>query len=148
MPVSIAIGSDHRGIELKRRVEEILKNLKCEVKDFGTYTEESVDYPNLARIVALGVSSQNFNYGVLICGTGIGMCIAANKIKGIRAAVCRDSFEAHRARAHNNVNILCLGADKSETINLEEVIKEFLQTPFEGGRHQRRLDIISSMENM
>jgi ribose 5-phosphate isomerase B len=148
MPVSIAIASDHRGIELKNRVKEILEKLDCEVKDFGAYTEEPVDYPVMARIVALGVSSQNFNYGILICGTGIGMCIAANKIKGIRAAVCRDAFEANRARAHNNVNILCLGADKSETVNLEEVIKEFLQTPFEGGRHQRRLDIISSLENL
>jgi ribose 5-phosphate isomerase B len=148
MPVTIAIASDHRGIELKRRVIEILEKLDCEVKDFGAYTEEPVDYPVMARIVALGVSSQNFDYGILICGTGIGMCIAANKITGIRAAVCRNAFEAHRARAHNNINVLCLGADESETTNLEEVIKEFLQTPFEGGRHQRRLDIINSFENL
>lgn len=148
MPVRITIASDHRGVEVKNRINEILKKLDCEFKDFGTYTEDSVDYPDLARPVALEVRSKNYDYGILICGTGIGMCIAANKVSGIRAAVCRNIFEAHRARAHNNINILCLGADGAETANLADIIKEFIQTPFEGGRHQRRLDIISSMENM
>jgi ribose 5-phosphate isomerase B len=143
----IAIASDHRGIEMKSGIIEILQKLDCEVKDFGTNTDDSVDYPDLARIVAVEVRENNYDYGILICGTGIGMCIAANKVKGIRAAVCRNVFEAHRARAHNNINILCLGADAAETENVADIIKEFIGTPFEAGRHQRRLDIISSMEN-
>ena len=144
MPVTIAIASDHRGIELKRRVIEILEKLDCEVKDFGAYTEEPVDYPVMARIVALGVSSQNFDYGILICGTGIGMCIAANKVRGIRAALCYNTFCAERSRLHNNANILCLSGRENED-NIREIVNTFLTTGFEGGRHKPRVDKIMAM---
>jgi ribose 5-phosphate isomerase B len=144
----IAIASDHRGIEMKTEIERILSAYDYELEDFGTDSADSVDYPDFARLVALEVSKGSFTYGILICGTGIGMCIAANKIKGIRAAVCRDVFEARRARAHNNANVLCLGAESTKAENLADIVLEFINTPFEAGRHQRRLDIISSMENM
>jgi ribose 5-phosphate isomerase B len=144
----IAIASDHRGVKMKGYIIELLKKLDYEYKDFGTDTEDSVDYPDFARDVALDIRAKKYDYGILICGTGIGMCIAANKVRGIRAAVCRTVFEAHRARAHNNINILCLGADSPEIDNIDDIVKEFINTPFEAGRHQRRLDIISTMENL
>jgi ribose 5-phosphate isomerase B len=144
----IAIANDHRGVNMKKQIIKILESHSYEVKDFGTNSVDSVDYPDYALPVAREVSKGTYDLGILICGTGIGMCIAANKVKGVRAAVCRDSFEAHRARAHNNANILCLGADSSETANISEITNEFVTTPFEAGRHQRRLDIISSVENM
>lgn len=144
----IAIASDHRGFEIKKKIADVLTNSSYKFDDFGTNSVESVDYPSYAKLVAVNVSLGKYDYGILICATGIGMCIAANKIKGIRAAVCRDVFEARRARAHNNANILCLGADLIKMDELFNIIMEFLTTPFEAGRHQRRLDEITEIENL
>ena len=110
----VALGSDHRGLELKRTVIGMLIELGYDYYDFGCYDTNSVDYPDIAQVVSEAVSPGGFDYGVLICGTGIGMSIAANKIRGIRAALCRDVFDASRARQHNNANIVCLGGEIAE----------------------------------
>jgi ribose 5-phosphate isomerase B len=143
--MNIAIGCDHRALNLKRYVLKILEDLGHTSKDFGCFTEESVDYPDIAKPVAEAVSMSDYEYGILICGTGIGMSIAANKVRGIRAALCCDVFSATRARQHNDANILCLGAERGEN-GVADIVKTFLTTKFEGGRHQRRLDKIQQME--
>ena len=142
----IAIGSDHRGLELKQAVSVLLNELGHEYHDFGSHNTESVDYPDIARKVAIAVSSVEYDYGILICGTGIGMSIAANKLKGIRAALCRDVFDANRARQHNDANILCLGGDTGDRNLTLDIVKAFLLSTFEGGRHSRRLDKIRYLE--
>jgi len=144
--VRIAVGCDHRGGELKKAVIKLVGEAGHSVDDFGCYTTESVDYPDIARTVAGAVAGGSFDRGILICDTGIGMCIAANKINGIRAALCHDAFSARRARQHNDANILCLGAVEAKK-ELPEIISAFLTTEFEGGRHQRRLDKIREMES-
>ena len=144
--MNIAVGSDHRGLDFKKSVFTVLKELGHSSKDFGSYTTESVDYPDIARVVGEAVAKSQFDYGILICGTGIGMSIAANKVKRIRAAVCCDIYMAQRARQHNAANILCLGADKGEA-GMKEIVQTFLTTQFEGGRHQRRVDKILQMED-
>ena len=116
-----------------------------ESKDFGSFSAEAVDYPDIAGSVGKAVVGGQCTYGILICGTGIGMSIAANKVKGIRAALCCDVFAAERARLHNNANIICLGAERGEA-GVKAMLKNFFSTQFEGGRHQRRLDKISEME--
>ncbi len=144
----IAIGADHRGVELKETILKILTASGHEFEDFGCYTTEPVDYPDIAQRVAEGVVKGDFGFGILICDTGIGMSIAANKVKGIRAALCYTAFNARRARQHLNANVLCLGAgkeQKQETI--AEIVNAFLTSQFEGGRHQRRLDKIRALEN-
>ena len=141
----IAIGSDHRGFQLKNRIISLLKEHGHEYKDFGCLNEESVDYPLIAKDVCESVIAGDFNRGILICGTGIGMSIAANKVRGIRAALCHNTFGVERARRHNDANILCLGAE--ETLeDLPDIITIFLNDPFEDGKHQRRLDIIREIE--
>ncbi len=115
-------------------------------KDFGSYTTDSVDYPDIAKKVAEVVARGEFTCGILICGTGIGMSIAANKVKGIRAALCHDVFSACRARQHNNANILCLSAEEKQNI-VPDILNAFLTSEFEGGRHQRRVDKITEMES-
>ena len=141
----IAIGSDHRGFKLKQAVIKLLADGGYSYQDFGCYSEESVDYPDIALKVAQAVAAGEFERGILICSTGIGMCIAANKVNGIRAALCQDSFCALRARKHNDANILCLGrevvADK-----YKETVSSFLTGKFEGGRHQKRIEKIKAME--
>ena len=114
-------------------------------EDFGCYTTESVDYPDIAKKVAEAVADGSFERGILICDTGIGMSIAANKVRGVRAALCHDAFSARRTRQHNDANILCLGAELEQDI-IPEIIEAFLTTEFEGGRHSRRLDKIKAME--
>jgi len=114
-------------------------------QDFGSYSSEPVDYPDIAQSVCGSVTRMESDYGILICGTGIGMSIAANKIKGIRAALCCDAFGAQRARSHNNANVICLGAERGES-GVESILKTFFSTGFEGGRHQPRLDKISQLE--
>ena len=141
----IAIGSDHRGLALKQRVIKLLTEAGQEYKDFGAYTEERVDYPNIAEKVGQAVASGKFERGILICGTGIGMCMAANKVKGIRAAMAFNEFTACRARQHNDANILCLGAENDQS-QLKEILKAFLTCQFEGGRHQKRVDMMIEME--
>jgi ribose 5-phosphate isomerase B len=141
----IAIGSDHRGLTLKKRVTDLLKKAGHEYKDFGAFSEESVDYPLIAGKVGRSVVSGEYERGILICGTGIGMCMVANKIKGIRAAMAFNEFTAARARAHNDANILCLGAENDQS-QLPEMLKTFFSTQCEGGRHQKRVDMIMGME--
>ena len=142
----IAIGSDHGGFELKEKVIEYLKTKNLEFKDFGTFDKNSCDYPEIAQRVAKeiqnGNQNSNFNKGILICGTGIGMSIAANKIKGIRAALCSDTFSAKASRAHNDANILCLGQRVIGDCLAIEIIEAWLNSEFEGGRHQKRIDTI------
>ncbi|MFC1920406.1 ribose 5-phosphate isomerase B [Chloroflexota bacterium] len=142
----IAIGNDHRGIDYKEAVLKILIKAGHEHKDFGTNTADAVDYPDIAGEVGNAVVKGDVNYGILICGTGIGMCISANKIKGIRAAMCRNVFDATRARQHNNANILCLGAEYGLD-DVADMVNTFLTTDFEGGRHQSRIDKIKAMED-
>jgi ribose 5-phosphate isomerase B len=141
----IAIGCDHRGIDFKQSIIQVLSNGKHTVKDYGSYTTDSVDYPDIAKEVGDAVVSGKYDRGILICGTGIGMSIAANKIKGIRAALCHNSFCASRARQHNDANILCMGSEivKEE---MPEIVNSFMTTDFEGGRHQRRVDKMTYME--
>lgn len=143
--MKIAIGSDHRGLILKDNIIRHVTDMGYEPIDCGAYNANSVDYPDIAISVGQKVISGQAEYGILICGTGIGMSIAANKIKGIRAALCCDSFMAERARLHNNANILCLGAEK--TIDIPEILHVFFTSVYEKGRHQKRLDKIAGIEN-
>jgi len=143
--VRIVIGCDHKGLNLKQFVIKLLAEDGHAYEDFGCYTADSVDYPDVAKQVAEAVARGDFDYGILICATGIGMCIAANKIKGIRAALCHDIFGARRAHQHNDANILCLGGETAwETAS--EIIDAFLTSEFEGGRHLRRVNKIRAME--
>ena len=141
----IAIGCDHRGLELKQFIMKLVTEMGHSYKDFGSYTTEPVDYPDIAKEVAGAVASGEFERGILICDTGIGMSIAANKVKGIRAALCCDAFSARRARQHNDANILCLGAEVEQG-QIAETVNAFLAGKFEGGRHQRRVDKIRAIE--
>ena len=141
----IAIGCDHRGLELKQFIIKLITEAGHSYEDFGGYTADPVDYPDIAQKVAETVARGDFERGILICNTGIGMSIAANKVKGIRAALCRDAFSARRARQHNDANILCLAGEK-ELDTVREILEAFLSTDFEGGRHQHRLDKIKAME--
>ena len=141
----IAIGCDHRGLNLKQFIMRLITQAEHSYEDFGCYTTDSVDYPDIAKQVAEAVARGDFKCGILICGTGIGMCIAANKVRGVRAALCYDTFCARRARQHNDANILCLGGEAApETV--PEIIDAFLTSKFEGGRHLQRLNKIRAME--
>ncbi|MBD5402037.1 ribose 5-phosphate isomerase B [bacterium] len=140
--LKIAIGSDHGGLRYKNSITEYLKSENIEFVDVGTYTTESCDYPLIAKNVAEKVASGVANRGILICGTGIGMSIAANKVQGIRAALCGDTYSARATRAHNDSNILCLGERViGENLALD-IVDIWLKTDFEGGRHTRRIDMI------
>ena len=141
----IAIGSDHRGFKLKKAIIKMLDDAGHSYYDFGNYTDEPVDYPDIAKEVGQAVAKGDFERGILICSTGIGMCIVANKVPSIMAALCYDTFCATRARRHNDANILCLGGEV-EVEQLAEIVKVFLTEKFEGGRHQRRIDKIKAME--
>jgi len=142
--VKIAIASDHGGFELK---ESLKKQFAADAfSDFGTQNLDSVDYPDFAREVATRVATHEFDRGILICGTGIGISIAANKIKGIRAALCHDVFTAEMARKHNDANILAMGGRVLDEKTAFEITDVFLHTDFEGGRHQRRLEKIAALE--
>lgn len=142
----IAIGSDHAGYNLKTEVIELLKSKNIDILDFGC-NGESCDYPDIALDVASHVADGQCEYGILICGTGVGMSMAANKVKGIRAALCSDYYTAKYTRMHNNANILCMGARTTGSGKAEEIVNVFLETPFEGGRHQRRIDKFTDIEN-
>lgn len=142
----IAIGSDHRGYRIRQRIMKYLDEKGYEYKDYGTPDEQPVDYPDVARCVGEAVASGEADKGILICGTGIGVCIAANKVRGIRAAMCYDTFCAMRSRQHNNANVLCLPGDVAD-IDVEDIVKTFMETEFEGGRHQRRVDKITQIES-
>lgn len=138
----IIIASDHGGFGLKTRIIEHLKTKGYDITDYGCYSPESCDYPVFAKKVAVEVSNSNDIKGILICGTGIGMSIAANKIIGIRAALCTDTFSARMTRMHNDSNILCLGERVTGTGLALDIVDTWLNTEFEGGRHQKRVDMI------
>ena len=142
----IAIGCDHRGLALKELIMPFLQNAGHSYQDFGCYSTDPADYPDIAQKVGEAVASGNFDQGILICNTGIGMSIAANKIKGVRAALCCDVFAAQRARQHNDANVLCLRGEDIDTESALEIVKTFLATDFEGGRHLQRVNKIRALE--
>jgi ribose 5-phosphate isomerase B len=144
--MNIVVGSDHAGVELKQAIDALLKSLGYEVADVGTMSEDSVDYPDFASQVAENVASGRSERGIAICGTGIGMSMVANKYPGVRAALCHDSFTARMSRLHNDANILVLGGRVTGRDVALEIVKQWLATPFEGGRHKRRLDKITDIE--
>ncbi len=148
--MEIAIASDHGGLDLKQRVLDFLKSRDVAYRDLGTSTAESVDYPDYAAKVAKLVSEGQVSAGILLCGTGVGMCIAANKFKGVRAAVVSESYSARMAKEHNNANILCLGArvlTKEGAEKVETILAAWLDASYAGDRHTRRLDKIHEIEN-
>ena len=138
----VVIGSDHGGFHYKEAVMDYLRARNIEFLDVGTHTRESCDYPEIAKAVAQKVNSGEYNRGILICGTGIGMSIAANKIRGIRAALCGDTYSARVSRAHNNANILCLGERVIGEHLALDIVDIWLKTGFEGGRHKQRVDML------
>lgn len=142
----IAIGTDHRGFEIRAKVVDLVRRLGHEVLDLGTFSPESVDYPDIAAAVAMKVSTGEVDRGILICGTGLGMCIAANKVHGVRATPCHDDLTAEMARRHNDSNVLCLSADLLGERLIDRMIELWLNTAFEGGRHARRLEKIAQIE--
>ena len=144
--VKIAIGSDHAGYDLKMEIIRFLEEAGYEYKDMGTDGSQSVDYPDYGYKVAKAVADKEFDRGILICGTGIGMCITANKVKGIRAALCHDVFSAKATRNHNDSNVLTLGARVIGIGLALEIVKTWLGEEFDGGRHQNRIDKISGIE--
>ena len=144
--MKIAVASDHGGYELKEKGVEFLKEKGYDFQDFGTFSKESVDYPDMALIVAEKVAKGEFERGILICGTGIGISIAANKVKGIRAALCNDVYSARMSRLHNDANILAMGGRVIGPGLALLIVEEWLKTPFEGGRHKVRVDKITNYE--
>ena len=143
----VAIGSDHAGFELKNLLRDELVALGDEVQDFGTDSTESCDYPDIAIPLANEVSAGGFDFGILICSNGVWPSIVANKVHGIRAAVCHDVFSAKRAREHTNVNILCMGAWAIGRGAASEVMRAFREASFEGGRHERRLGKLQALDD-
>jgi len=144
--MKIAVGSDHRGVAVKQRIVPLLRQSGHEVIDVGPDNPGSVDYPDYALEVARQVGDGRAERGILICGTGIGMCIAANKVRGVRAAPCHDSITAEMSRRHNDANVLCLSADLLGGELLDRMVKIWLETEFEGGRHARRVEKIARFE--
>jgi ribose 5-phosphate isomerase B len=144
--VNIALGADHAGFHVKETIKKFLRESGYNYDDVGTSSEESVDYPDFARAVAERVSSGLSEIGILTCGTGIGMAIAANKVQGVRAATAHDPMTARLAREHNNANVLTLGARVLDDGRAIEVVREFLGAQFAGGRHQRRIDKIAELD--
>lgn len=144
----IAIGCDHGGFELKEHIKKHFDELGIEYKDYGTYSEESVDYPDCAKPVCEAVIAKTADCGILICGTGIGISIAANKHKGIRAALCSDVYSAKMTKMHNDANIICLGGRVIGRELAFMIIDEWLTTEFEGGRHCKRLEKIRRIEEL
>ncbi|MBI5050930.1 MAG: ribose 5-phosphate isomerase B [Nitrospirae bacterium] len=144
--MKVAIGCDHAGIALKKEILPVLKELSVEWKDFGTNSEESVDYPDFGEKVSELVSKGEADRGILICGTGIGMSIVANKFPGVRASLCSEVYSAKMSRLHNDANLLILPGRIIDQETAKEVVRTWFSTPFEGGRHQRRLDKIKAIE--
>ena len=142
----IALGCDHRGLKLKPAIMGLLTELSHDYEDFGCYSNDPVDYPDIAKQVGEAVASEGFDHGILICSSGIGMSIAANKVKGVRAALCCNILGAERARRHNDANVLCLGEDTLDQALALDIVKIYLSTLFEGGSHIRRLETIRGLE--
>ncbi len=145
--MKIAIGSDHRGYEAKERIKALLQNLGAPVVDHGTFSRDAFDYPDSALAVAGDVADGRAERGILFCGTGLGMSIAANKVSGVRAALCHDELTAQLSRRHNNANVLCLPADLVGDALMQSMVKTWLETEFEGGRHARRVEKIVAYEH-
>ena len=145
--MKIAVGSDHRGFEVKERIKAIIAELNHECIDFGTNDSNPVDYPDSAYQVAKAVSEKEAERGILVCATGIGMCIAANKIKSVRAALCHDELSAAISRDHNDLNVLCLSGDQIGDVMLRKIVEVWLSTEFSGGRHERRVRKIDAIED-
>ena len=143
----VAIGSDHGRYKLKEEIKKYLEEKEIEYEDCGTFSEESVDYPEIAKAVATEIQNKQCDKGILICRSGIGMSIVANKFKGIRCAKCDNEEEAKFSRMHNDSNVLALGADYIETNEAIRVVRMWLATQFEGGRHAERIKIITEIEN-
>ena len=143
----VVIGSDHGGYALKQDIMKHLEESGVEFKDMGCYSEASVDYPEIAEALCAEITGGNAELGILVCGTGIGMSMAANKVKGIRAAACSDTFSARFTRMHNDANVLCLGGRVVGPGLAIDLVDLFLNTEFEGGRHQRRVDKVMAIEN-
>ena len=141
----IAIASDHRGFQMKQTLVRVIKSIGHDVEDLGTTSPDSVDYPDFALRVGKKVSEQSVDRGVLICGTGIGMAIVANKFPGVRAAPCYDELTAEMSRRHNDLNVLCLSADMLGERLVERILEVWLSTDFEGGRHARRVEKINEL---
>ena len=144
--MQIAIGSDHHGHEIRSKVIQLLERLEHQVIDVGSNESGPVDYPDIAQLVADLVGRGEVDRGILICGTGLGMCIAANKVSGVRAAPCHDDLTAEMSRRHNDLNVLCLSADLLGEKLIDRMVEIWLSTPFESGRHARRVEKISALE--
>jgi len=145
--MKIAIGADHAGYQLKDSLKRLLDELGVLYQDFGTTNGQSVDYPDFAKAVAEGVGNGQFDRGILVCGTGVGMAIAANKVMGVRSAAIVDTDTAKLSREHNDLNVITLGARVLPESRAREIVKMFLQTPFSGGRHQERVRKIHAIES-
>lgn len=144
--MKIAIGSDHRGFDAKQQIKAIVVELGHECLDFGTNDNNPIDYPDLAYLAASAVSKKEADRAILICATGIGMSMAANKVRGIRAALCHDELSAHISRDHNDANVLCLSADQVGAVLLRKMVEVWINTDFSGGRHERRVRKIKAIE--
>jgi ribose 5-phosphate isomerase B len=144
----MVVGSDHAGFRAKENIKKYLQDAGYTVEDMGTHSEESVDYPDFAKAVGERVATANDALGVLVCGTGIGVSIAANKVEGIRAALAHDSLTARRAREHNDANVIALGGKVVGDDEAIAIVQEFLSAEFAGGRHQRRIDKITKMDQV
>jgi ribose 5-phosphate isomerase B len=142
----VAVGSDHHGVVLRAKLIDFLQQLQQEVLDVGTHDTAAVDYPDIALLVAQKVASQEVERGILVCGTGVGMCIAANKVPGVRAAPCHDDITAELSRRHNDLNVLCLPGDLIGEKLADHLVEIWLKTPFDGGRHARRNQKIAALE--
>lgn len=145
--MKIALGSDHAGVEAKDRLVQMLQGLGHDVDDLGTNGPDSVDYPDYALLVARKVSAGEVERGILVCGTGIGMAITANKVPGVRAAKVNDPFEAKMCRAHNDANVLCLGARVVDPTVMDEMVRVYVDEAFEGGRHATRVGKMNDAES-
>lgn len=144
--MKVAIGSDHRGFAAKQQIKSILTQLGHEYTDFGATDSNPVDYPDTAYLAATSVAKKQADRGILICATGLGMSIAANKIKGIRAVVCHDELSAQISRDHNDANVLCISGDQVNEVLLRKMVEVWLNTKFSGGRHERRVRKIAAIE--
>lgn len=144
--MKVGIGCDQAGVKFKEQIKDYVKSLGFEVEDYGTYTTDPVDYPDIAREVCQGVADGVCQRGILICGTGIGMCIAANKMRGIRAALCSDPYSARMARLHNDANVMTLGARVLGFGVACDIVKAYLTAEYEGGRHDARIEKMMRLE--
>jgi len=144
--MKIAVGSDHRGFDIKQQIIAIATELGHECIDVGTSDNNPIDYPDLAYLATTAVSKKEADRAILTCATGIGMCMAANKVKGIRAALCHDELSAQISRDHNNSNVLCMSADQVGVLLLRKMVEVWLSTEFSGGRHERRVRKIAAIE--